>query len=151
MAAIADDAPPAAENLSGYLRRGDAWVVVLDSPLIAGYLLSGVVDGCLHVEQVSIDPAFARRGAGARLIRRAAGRALDRRINGVVGDAPGIVTLTTFRDVPWNAPYYRRLGFEVVDEPDWGDEMRTLRAAERDRGLDSWPRVVMAADILAPT
>lgn len=148
MAAIADDPPPSAEILSGYLRREDAWAILLEPPHIAGYLLGDVVDGCLHIEQVSVDPAFARRGAGGRLIRNAAGWALDRRLNRVVGDAPGIVTLTTFRDVPWNAPYYRRLGFEVVDELAWGDEMRTLRAGERDRGLDTWPRVVMAADIL---
>ncbi|EPT9379076.1 hypothetical protein ACVTO6_001298 [Proteus mirabilis] len=26
------------------------------------------------------------------------------------------VTLTTFRDVPWNAPYYQRLGFHILLE-----------------------------------
>jgi hypothetical protein len=26
------------------------------------------------------------------------------------------VTLTTFRDVPWNAPFYTRLGFSMLSE-----------------------------------
>ncbi len=26
------------------------------------------------------------------------------------------VTLTTFREVPWNAPFYTRLGFAMLDE-----------------------------------
>ena len=52
------------------------------------------------------------------------------------------VTLTTFRDVPWNAPFYRRVGFEVVDDPTPG--LAAVRAAERAEGLDGFgPRVAM--------
>ena len=52
------------------------------------------------------------------------------------------VTLTTFRDVPWNAPFYRRAGFTVVDDPPPG--LAELRAAERAEGLDRFgPRVAM--------
>lgn len=39
------------------------------------------------------------------------------------------LSLTTFRDVPWNAPYYARLGFREVHE--LGPELRTLVEAER--------------------
>jgi hypothetical protein len=28
----------------------------------------------------------------------------------------GRLTLTTFIEVPWNAPYYRRLGFRPLDD-----------------------------------
>ena len=72
-----------------------------DRPI--AYLVSSVVDGCAHVEQVSVAPAHAHRGLGAALVDHL----------GAVAAAEGrpALTLTTFRDVPWNAPYYERLGF----------------------------------------
>jgi hypothetical protein len=54
------------------------------------------------------------------------------------------VTLTTFADVPWNAPYYRRLGFADVPPGAQGPGLRRLRAHEAEVGLDRWPRVAMA-------
>ena len=51
--------------------------------------------------------------------------------------------MCTFRDVPWNAPYYERLGFERIDEADWGCGLRALRRREAELGLDRWPRVAM--------
>ena len=53
-------------------------------------------------------------------------------------------TLTTFRDVAWNGPYYARLGFTVVPAEALTPGLRELRAAETARGLDRWPRVVMS-------
>jgi hypothetical protein len=36
------------------------------------------------------------------------------------------LTLTTFRDVPWNAPYYARLGFVMLGPAELGPELRDL-------------------------
>jgi hypothetical protein len=47
--------------------------------------------------------------------------------------------------VPWNAPYYERLGFRRVDDLTPG--LRAIRAAEAARGLDRWPRVAMRRDL----
>ena len=99
------------------------------------YLLSAVVDGCAHVEQVSVAPAHARRGLGAALVDHLAA------VAGVRGRPA--VTLTTFRDVPWNAPYYERLGFTVVEPADQGPELRALVAAEAHRIPGDAPRVAM--------
>ncbi len=55
----------------------------------------------------------------------------------------GDVTLTTFRDVPWNAPWYARRGFEVLDPAEWGPELEALVAHERELGIEVAPRVVM--------
>lgn len=54
-----------------------------------------------------------------------------------------MMTLTTFTDVPWNGPYYARLGFEVVPEKEWTAGQRRIREHEAAVGLDAWPRVVM--------
>jgi hypothetical protein len=53
------------------------------------------------------------------------------------------MTLTTFEHVPWNAPYYERLGFRVVPEELWTEGMRQVVEHEAALGLAAWPRVVM--------
>jgi hypothetical protein len=54
------------------------------------------------------------------------------------------LTLTTYVDVPWNGPYYERLGFRAVADGDVSTGMRAIREQELRRGLDAWPRAVMA-------
>jgi hypothetical protein len=53
------------------------------------------------------------------------------------------VTLTTFRDIPWNAPYYARLGFSELPADAWGAGMRALVARERRAIPGDAPRVAM--------
>jgi hypothetical protein len=53
------------------------------------------------------------------------------------------VTLTTFRDVPWNAPYYERLGFTTVCSGEWGPELAALMEVEASRIPGDSPRVAM--------
>jgi GNAT superfamily N-acetyltransferase len=131
MPEIADDEPPSIEALTGYLRAGRAWVAAAGLP--AGYLLADLVDDAVHIEQVSVDPRFARRGIGRRLIEHAAAHA--RRIGSTA------MTLTTFAEVPWNGPYYERCGFVVIEELTPG--LRAVREHEAAIGLDRWPRVAM--------
>ena len=57
------------------------------------------------------------------------------------------VTLTTFRDVPWNAPYYERLGFRSLSETELTPELAEVRAREAEPGLDPETRVCMRLDL----
>ena len=122
MAEIAAADPPAIADLEVYRAGGRAWVAVdaFDQPV--AYLLSSSVDRCAHIEQVSVAPTYARRGLGAALIEYLAAVA-------AVDGRPAL-TLTTFRDVPWNAPYYARLGFVVIDPAEHGPQLRALIAEE---------------------
>ncbi|MDI1464760.1 GNAT family N-acetyltransferase [Catellatospora sp. KI3] len=135
MPEIAGDEPLPLDVLAGYQRAGRAWVVTdpADSPV--GYLLADVVDGNLHVEQVSVHPGHARRGLGRLLLDHLADRA---RAAGVPA-----LTLTTFAEVPWNGPYYTRCGFAVLDDGDVTPGLRAVRDREAAHGLDRWPRVCM--------
>ncbi|NAZ83575.1 GNAT family N-acetyltransferase, partial [Kineococcus sp. R8] len=108
----------------------------------AGYLLLDVVDGAGHVEQVSVHPAHGRRGLGRALLASAATWAL--------GHGLGALTLTTYADVPWNAPLYSRLGFRILRPHEQGPQLRALRRHEADSGLDAWPRVAMRRVLAAP-
>ncbi|MEU1915432.1 GNAT family N-acetyltransferase [Streptomyces massasporeus] len=135
MPEIADDEPPALDILERYRRAGRCWVAVDEGDLPAAYLLAEPVDGALHIEQVSVHPRAARRGVGRALLAHAADRAREEGLTAL--------TLTTFTDVPWNAPYYARLGFRPLPEADLTPGLRVIRATEAAHGLDRWPRVCM--------
>lgn len=136
MSRIANDDPPSLDSLSAYVDAGHAWVAADSSGRPVGYLLADLVDGGVHIEQVTVDPSYAGQRIGRRLIENLAEWA--------VASGARRLTLTTFRDVPWNAPYYARLGFSVVPESDWTDGIRCLVEGEVAHGLHEWPRVVMA-------
>jgi GNAT superfamily N-acetyltransferase len=133
MSAIADDEPLTVDQLATYQRDGRAWVY--GNPPVA-YILAEEIDGYAHIEQVSVHPGHSRHGIGRRLMDHVAQWGTSRGLAGL--------TLTTFADVPWNAPYYARLGFEIVTEPSPG--LRAVREHEAALGLDTWPRVVMRRD-----
>lgn len=135
MGSVADDDPPTLEVLAGYQARGCCWVAVDETDQPVAYLLVEAVDGAAHVEQVSVHPAWAHRRIGERLLRAAADWAASRGL--------AALTLTTFSDVPWNRPYYERLGFRALDEVELSPGLRRIRMAEAQRGLDRWERVAM--------
>ncbi|MFI7007551.1 GNAT family N-acetyltransferase [Streptomyces sp. NPDC050145] len=139
MTSVADDEPPALTELERLRRTGEAWVAAGDDGTPVAYLVAEEVDGALHIEQVTVHPEAARRGIGRALIERAAVRAGERGL-------PAL-TLTTFRDVPWNAPYYARLGFRVLAREELTGGLVRIRAAEAAHGLDRWPRVCMRRDV----
>jgi GNAT superfamily N-acetyltransferase len=128
MPEIAADAPPGLAELRRYLAAGR--LLVVGEPVM-GYVIWDLVDGAAHVEQVSVHADAARRGLG---------RALIDRVQVVSGLA---VTLTTFRDVAWNAPYYRRIGFRELSPDEVTPGLARVRAHEAEHGLDRWPRVCM--------
>ncbi|WP_067179889.1 GNAT family N-acetyltransferase [Microtetraspora niveoalba] len=108
-------------------------VIVAGRPPV-GFALLGQVDGLTHLDQLAVHPDQQGQGVGTRLIEAVCDAAA------ATSDA---VTLTTFRDVPWNAPWYARRGFEVLPPESWGPELRALVEHERALGLEIAPRVVM--------
>ena len=132
---VGDDDPGSVEELTQYADEGRAFVSVGADDRPIGYLLLGVVDEAAHVEQVSVHPDHARHGIGRALVERAAAWASARGLRAL--------TLTTYVHVPWNGPYYERLGFRylAVDEETPG--LGAIRDQERASGLDAWPRACM--------
>ena len=139
MVEIADDDPASLSELLRYQRAEHVWLAVDADDAPIAYLTADLVDGNLHIEQVSVHPRYARRGIGRRLIDHLAQHALA-----VQGRA---LTLTTFADISWNAPYYRRCGFHVLDDEALTPGLRTIHEHEAARGLDRWPRVCMRRDL----
>ncbi|WP_399066376.1 GNAT family N-acetyltransferase [Streptomyces winkii] len=161
---VADDAPPPLPVLRRFAHTGGLWVAVDAADGAGGpdresgahgthhahgthdagdrpvaYLLTELVDGNAHIEQVSVHPDSAHRRIGRALIEHVAGRA----------EAAGLpaLTLCTFAEVPWNAPYYERCGFRVLPEDELTPGLRRIRAEEARAGLDRWPRVCMRREL----
>jgi GNAT superfamily N-acetyltransferase len=141
MPEIADDPDPTVEALTGYQRAGRSWVAVEDTDEPVAFVLVMLVDGLAHIEQVSVHPAYAHRGIGRALIDHvgswAAGRGLP------------ALTLTTFRDVPWNGPYYERIGFRTLEPGERGPELVRLMAEEAAHGLDPAQRIAMRRPVVS--
>ena len=135
MALVADDAPPTVAELARFSGAGRAWVYTDEHDLPVAYLLLDIVDGDAHIEQVSVHPDHARQQIGRSLIDSAAEWARQRGITAL--------TLTSYSAVPWNAPYYLRLGFSVVPPDQLGPGLRAVRRRENAHGLDQWARVAM--------
>lgn len=143
MPEVAGDEPASCEVLAAYADRGRSWVAVDESDVPIGYVLVDVIDGCAHIEQVSVRPDRQGSGTGRALLDTVRRWATDARLSAV--------TLTTFSEVPWNAPLYRHLGFSVMSDGDIGAELRAVMDSETAHGLDPEARVCMRWELDGPT
>lgn len=108
-------------------------LIVATAPDPAGFALMQPLDGGLYIYELDVARRHQRRGIGSTLIAAALERArgLDH------------VTLTTFRDVPWNAPWYRRLGFAEIGPEEVGPGLAEIFERERAHGHDMSRRVAL--------
>lgn len=92
-------------------------------------------DGLPHLEEIDVHPDHGRRGIGAALVEEACAWAARAGYSEI--------TLTTFRAVPWNMPFYARHGFVVLGDDDMRPALRAVVEDETARGLDPRGRVAM--------
>ena len=118
----------------------DAKAVFVASRPPVGYVRVDEVDGLAHIEGLAVIPGQMRTGIGSGLLEAACEWA--------AAHGYPAVTLITFADVPWNAPFYRERGFVPVDT--LTPELAELRDWEHAVGLDEvGPRVVMRRELPA--
>lgn len=135
---VAEDEPPSAAALRVFIDDERAWVWTDPAGCAVGYLVVSVVDGCAHIEQVSVDPTHRGQRIGRRLI--------DHVFAWATANELAAVTMTTFTEVPWNGPYYESMGFRYVPTSEETPGLRAVRSAEAEHGLDHWPRACMRAE-----
>lgn len=97
-----------------------------------GFARVDEVGGQAHLEQLSVHPDSAGRGIGRSLLAAALDRARSAGYDAM--------TLCTFADVPFNAPFYASCGFEEIARP--GPALAALRTREAQLGLDGLGRRV---------
>lgn len=135
MTDVAEHPPPAVEVFEEFRQAGQLWVSVDDADKPTGFVFVKLVDDGVHIEQVSVHPDQQGHGIGRELIEYVALWAAEQGI-------PAL-TLSTFRSVPWNAPYYARLGFTEIPAAELTPGLSEILAAETAFGLDPAERVFM--------
>lgn len=111
------------------------------SAAVVGFALMLVVDGNGHLHELDVHPDHAQRGIGAALVEAVATWAIARKFEAV--------TLTTFRHLKWNAPFYERHGFLEFPDVRLGPELAEMRKEEAESGLDNAKRLAMRRDVSA--
>jgi 4-diphosphocytidyl-2-C-methyl-D-erythritol kinase len=127
----AESIPP--ELLCQAIDRGLVWVGRDESAAPLGFVWLDVEldGGAIGIAELDVLPEHGRRGIGAALLEHACGWAR----------AAGYrrVDLGTLADVPWNAPFYARHGFVVVDKND--PAFAYARDRDREHGFPDRVRV----------
>ena len=119
---------------------GHLWVVrALTPPAPVGFAAVVLLDGSAHLYECDVLPAHGRRGLGRALVLHVARWARTSRF--------ASLTLTTFRHLPWNAPFYASLGFAEISDRDLGPDLRAAMLKESESGLDPNKRIAMGLDL----
>jgi GNAT superfamily N-acetyltransferase len=133
--AIADDAVSPVEFYVPFQTDGLVLVAEDEDGALVGFAACQACEDALHLWELAV--RFDRQGRGAGRALLAATAALARR-RGLP-----TVTLSTFRDIPWNAPFYARLGFAEIAREDLDARLRIVMERERQLGLDAAGRCAM--------
>lgn len=120
--------------------RGTLWVATSeedDRPI--GFAFTSEIDGNAHLEEIDVHPEAAGRGVGSALIEHVA----------AVARAQGYpaLTLSTLVDVPWNAPFYAKRGFRILEEEELSEGYLELREHEARSRFPMHLRVVMRREL----
>ena len=127
------------ETLSEALRCGRLWVAADADDRPIGFALACVVGGNAHLDELDVYPDHCRRGVGSALVETVCDWA---RQSGFTA-----ITLTTFGNVPWNSPFYERLGFRILSSDEMTKALNELMQLEIERGLPGKNRVAMLREL----
>jgi GNAT superfamily N-acetyltransferase len=104
-----------------------ALVLVVGDPPV-GFACVELVDGNPYIWQLAVHPVHGRQGLGRALVEATCDWARSEHF--------GAITLTTFRDVAWNGPFYESLGFVAMGN--LTPELSAIREHERSIGDDDF-------------
>ncbi|MAN46655.1 MAG: GNAT family N-acetyltransferase [Hyphomonas sp.] len=123
--ALQDHVP--GEILHAAAESGDLFAARLPDETPVGFALVSLRGGTLYLDQLSVHPDYGQRGIGAALLNHVVAEARRRKLRRV--------TLSTFRDLPWNGPFYAKHGFREIrrgDMTDWMLELEQIQAEDLD-------------------
>jgi GNAT superfamily N-acetyltransferase len=123
---IADDEVSPASTYEPLQAAGLVWVAEADGRLLGFGACEAFEDG-LHLWELAVRRDAQGQAVGRRIIEAAVAEGRRR--------AMPAITLTTFRNIPWNAPYYARQGFRVLPDGDLNPRLLAVLANEAARGL----------------
>ena len=123
-----------ADHQRRYIRKGHCLVAEVEGERI-GFLSTEPCGRELSIREFSVHPDWQGQGVGSVMLRACG---IDARNAGF-----SAITLTTFVDVPWNAPFYSRHGFVRIEDPDAHPRLRDEIETEVAHGLPRERRCAM--------
>jgi GNAT superfamily N-acetyltransferase len=120
-------------------KLNQVWVACDADDRPVGMILGSIRCGNGYIEELDVLPEHGRRGVGSILIEQVCKWAFEQGCSAV--------DLSTFRDVPWNGPFYRKHGFRDLDQHEWTADMPLIRQIEASQGLDPKARVFMRREL----
>lgn len=139
MVGIADAAPMALAVVERKVVAGEIIVASEIGDTCVGFVMFEPQPSRIYIQELNVLTTHAGKRIGEALIEQVAHVARERQLQQLV--------LSTFREVPWNAPYYRRLGFRDIDLAELDAALIERRNAHIARGLDESKRVFMRRDL----
>ncbi|MBT9263871.1 GNAT family N-acetyltransferase [Pseudomonas sp. MG-9] len=139
LAWLADAPVPDAEQHLQAVRSALVWVTEHTDQQLGGFLRAVEVDNQLHVEELSVSQHFQGQGMGRKLLLMAIEYAAERQLRAV--------TLTTFSDLPWNAPFYQRIGFSLLTAQETPAHLLDALNSEAAHGLPIERRCAMHLEL----
>ncbi|WP_235147522.1 GNAT family N-acetyltransferase [Franconibacter pulveris 601] len=109
------------------INDGYSIVAVDEQNSPVGFLIAERRGSESHIQGLAVARAIQGRGVGRALLNRAIA---DAQKEGVTA-----MTLTTFRNVPWNQPFYERAGFRVLEESELDARLKAVLLAEAAHGF----------------
>jgi len=137
---LASRAPMPLGELQACLTASELWVAYEDLHDPIGFVAASSYGTFLHLIEFDVTPRMGRRGIGTKLLQHVCRAASQR------GHAA--ITLTTFKDLPWNAPFYAKQGFAEVAEFAAVPHLLASLKSESERGLRRRIPMIKSSDIL---
>lgn len=139
LAWLADGDNVSVERHRALIAGGACWVAAEQQVRPVGFLSAGIEGDALHIWELDVRLNRQGQGIGRALLERAVA---DARRRGLAA-----VTLTTFRAVAWNAPFYRKFGFRVLEGAEIDGRLASLLGEEAKHGMPSDQRCAMRLDL----
>jgi ribosomal protein S18 acetylase RimI-like enzyme len=122
-----------------YLGHATLRIAISDTKILGFYLVTEI-DGQAYLKQISVRPDHHQKGIGKALLQDAFLQAQQR---GYIA-----MTLTTYRDIPFNAPLYQKYGFiAFVPDHTW-PELSHIRKDEQSSDLEIRKRCAMIKELI---
>lgn len=133
---LAESPPMSIERHSQLIALSTCWVALDAENRPQGFLSAERHGNDLHIYELSVMQSMQGQGTGRRLVEAAKDYARSSRL--------GFVTLTTFKSVPWNAPFYSRIGFLTKATADLDERLAGILSEEYKHGFAPDSRCAMA-------
>lgn len=125
------------EKLLDMMNHGYLWVAVSERDAPIGFLGGNELDGYFYIAEISVAQIHQGKGVGKALMVK-----MEDEVVAEKGKFKGL-SLTTYRDLDWNGPWYAKQGFVEVAAEVIGSGHALVLKEEGEDGHDLKRRCVM--------